>query len=283
MGYVLEWNGLNTKLIHSAKKPKNYLEYESKAKNWLNGRRAKEYSIGLYADMIICAEKYAHDLQRALFNNLEDNKYRQSCKNLFYDILMYSYLTELVKSQCHINERKVWLLCANSIRGHKQNETIRIFQLYAKNHPYVVQFPRHRNEAIDYFKTKMENSIHSILILFQEIETKNITNEPFEKLLEILLFISNKCQTDNGKNVIINKRTLLMINSSIQQLKHLEQQRSQEMERLSHKIHHLQNQSNQTNQLAEPQKNMTNAIINNNNCIIQQNCDQSGKHYGTVI
>ena len=48
LSYIYEWNGLTS----SAKMPSTYKEYENKARNWLNGRRTKQYSDTLFVDMI---------------------------------------------------------------------------------------------------------------------------------------------------------------------------------------------------------------------------------------
>ena len=266
MEYLLEWNGLNTKLIHSTKKPKSFKDYELKAKNWLNGRRAKQYSVGLYVDMIVCAEKYANYVTIKLFNHILNENDKELCKTLFYDCLMYSYLTTLCESECHINERKVWLLCANSMKTHKQNETIRIFQLYAKDYIYVEQFPRHRNEAIDYFKKKMEKKIMCLLVLFQEIETRKVPQKSSEKLLEIMTFIGKKCKVNDGKCVMINKKTLSMIDSAIKYMKISEKQQLHQLKELNDKIYDLQKSQQERNYINNYQNNLIyHPIYNNNN------------------
>ena len=49
LSYIYVWNGLNlstTKIIKTKK------EYMIKARNWLNGRRTKQYGHNLFVDMI---------------------------------------------------------------------------------------------------------------------------------------------------------------------------------------------------------------------------------------
>ena len=45
--YIHKWNGIAT-----TNNPTTYKEYETKARNWLNGRRSKKYSDTLFVDMI---------------------------------------------------------------------------------------------------------------------------------------------------------------------------------------------------------------------------------------
>ena len=47
VSYIHKWNG-----VSSANTPTTYKQYETKARNWLNGRRAKKYSDSLFVDMI---------------------------------------------------------------------------------------------------------------------------------------------------------------------------------------------------------------------------------------
>ena len=44
LSYIHEWNGLTS----SAKIPQSQTHYENKARNWLNGRRAKQYCNSLF-------------------------------------------------------------------------------------------------------------------------------------------------------------------------------------------------------------------------------------------
>lgn len=48
ISYIYEWNGLT----QASKIPTTYRKYQSKARNWLNGRRSKKYSNTLFVDMI---------------------------------------------------------------------------------------------------------------------------------------------------------------------------------------------------------------------------------------
>lgn len=53
--FVIQWNGLKMKQIKNS--PANYAEYERKARNWLNGRRAPNYAGTLFPDMVRAAQQ----------------------------------------------------------------------------------------------------------------------------------------------------------------------------------------------------------------------------------
>eukprot|EP01083_Nonionella_stella_P211060 763566_1 len=63
--FIENWNGLNTNQMRSL--PKTLQEYENRAKNWLNGRRAINYAQNLFPEMILCAEHYAQSVSDKLF------------------------------------------------------------------------------------------------------------------------------------------------------------------------------------------------------------------------
>ena len=48
LSFIYSWNGLTS----NAKLPSTHKEYQNKARNWLNGRRTKQYGNDLYYDMI---------------------------------------------------------------------------------------------------------------------------------------------------------------------------------------------------------------------------------------
>ena len=48
--FLAEWTGLKTQQMQYM--PKSYTEFEYKAKNWLNGRKAPNYALTLFPDMI---------------------------------------------------------------------------------------------------------------------------------------------------------------------------------------------------------------------------------------
>ena len=52
--FLAEWTGLKTQQMQYM--PKSYTEFEYKAKNWLNGRKAPNYALTLFPQMIHEAE-----------------------------------------------------------------------------------------------------------------------------------------------------------------------------------------------------------------------------------
>lgn len=52
--FLSEWTGLKTQQMQYM--PKSYSEFEYKAKNWLNGRKAPNYALTLFPEMIHRAE-----------------------------------------------------------------------------------------------------------------------------------------------------------------------------------------------------------------------------------
>eukprot|EP01084_Bolivina_argentea_P159261 277391_1 len=185
---ILNWNGINTRnSCDPSKLPSTYKDYQLKAKNQINGSRAKHYSRTLYPYMIDCAETYANNISQMLFINInvninndnyeKDSNYRniqEQCASLFYDILIYSYLVQLCQCRLRVTKqgRRVYLLCDNSLIGHKSNTTTKMFQKYANDHPYIEQFPSHREEAIDHFNKQKENTYKQLFILYQKRKKK---------------------------------------------------------------------------------------------------------------
>ena len=55
MQFIIDWNVLKMKQIKNS--PASIEEYERKARNWLNGRRAPNYAQTLFPDMIKAAEQ----------------------------------------------------------------------------------------------------------------------------------------------------------------------------------------------------------------------------------
>ena len=60
VNFVQEWKGLKINQIKCL--PQSYLEFEKKAKSWLNGRRAPNYGKTLFPEMINSAEKVRNKL-----------------------------------------------------------------------------------------------------------------------------------------------------------------------------------------------------------------------------
>ncbi len=143
--FLAEWTGLKTQQMQYM--PKSYTEFEYKAKNWLNGRKAPNYALTLFPEMIRHAESYAEITSNVLF------KTNKQASNLLSTALRYGYLARLCSAKISLNDtgRKTPLLIENSIKTAKST-TSKIFQQYAIDHPYPSQFPSHTSEAATYFE-----------------------------------------------------------------------------------------------------------------------------------
>ena len=152
--FLCQWKGLKMNQIKTI--PQTYLEFESKAKSWLNGRRAPNYGKTLFPEMINSAQKYATNLSNILFVQDENTKF------IYKNALIYGYLHCLCSSRVLINHlsNKTYFLCENSVKSSK-SETCKLLQKYASDHPYPKQFPAHRKEACDYFEKKYNYYVKS--------------------------------------------------------------------------------------------------------------------------
>ena len=146
--FLSEWTGLKTQQMQFM--PKSYTEFEYKAKNWLNGRKAPNYALTLFPEMIHHSESYAEQHSAAIF---KENKV---ALNLLSTALRYGYLARLCSAKISLNDtgRKTPLLIENSIKTAKST-TSKIFQQYAVDHPFSGQFPSHTSEAATYFDVEL--------------------------------------------------------------------------------------------------------------------------------
>ncbi len=223
LSYLFVWNGLDTKLIANKLKPKTIKDYQQKAKNWANGARAREYAKYLYPNMIQYAQKYAIITSKELFKNTKSVK----CQKLFCEILMYSYLVQLCSKQILLisGKRKVHLLCNNSLKSRKSNVTRKIFQSYANDHNYNIQFPAHRKEAIDYFTLKTKVLFKSLMVILQKepktekhLNNNDNNNNIEEMISNVMNYININCKTNDGNGVIINIDNWNIIQSAINEI-----------------------------------------------------------------
>eukprot|EP01084_Bolivina_argentea_P015384 28783_1 len=149
--FVIQWNGLKMKQIKNS--PSNYEEYERKARNWLNGRRAPNYAGTLFPDMIKASEQYADTVSKHLFG--PNNQYSKA----YHKILMFGFLHALCSVRISMNDvsKKTFLLCENSIKTNSVTSVL--LQQYATDHPFAQYFPSHLKQAADYFQNKFEMDI----------------------------------------------------------------------------------------------------------------------------
>jgi len=147
--FLINWPGLRIG-SDSAKAPRSKREYEKKAKNWLNGRRAPNYGRTLFPHFISEAERYSNKITKFLISG-NDTQHQQS---LYYKILIYKILAQLCGCSVSLNEqaKKAPFFCKNSIE--RKGKLKEILQAYAFDHQYIQGFPSCFEEAIDYFENK---------------------------------------------------------------------------------------------------------------------------------
>eukprot|EP01083_Nonionella_stella_P031645 86659_1 len=129
LGFIINWRGLKTRQIQNA--PKTYLEFENKAKNWLNGRRAPNYAATLFPEMIKSSEIYADYISRQIFAN------NPSHSKMYNKICVIGFLSSLCSARISLNDasKKAYLICKNSVKTGK-TQVSQILQRYASDHPY---------------------------------------------------------------------------------------------------------------------------------------------------
>ena len=230
LSYLINWKGLNTKLIENCHKPQTFKQYFLRARNWRNGCRPREYSNGLFPDMIINAEKYT----KYLLRDINDKDVRKTMTHIF----MYSFLLKLLTTKVKVMkyERKVNLVSDNSMTIHRSNtntNTLRkLLQKYAFDHQYIDNFPSHRQEAIGYFTKANETAINKISCLFQryhyfrqinDIKREMSSMEISEMTLNLMQFIIDEKNNINKlvdtDRVIIDKEIWKKITANINRVK----------------------------------------------------------------
>eukprot|EP01083_Nonionella_stella_P266531 901517_1 len=182
--FLLRWPGLRIACA-SIKAPRTRREYEKKSKNWLNGRRAPNYSKTLFPFFITEAEQYS---LRSAQHLHPQHKHKQL---LYFKALFHKILAGLCGQAVSFNDqaKKAPFFCKNSVE--RKGKLRDILQSYATDHPYVQGFPSCFEEAVDHF-TKKSNEY---MAQYQEIECKQV-QESKQSCDD-----DGKCQRD----VIVNK------------------------------------------------------------------------------
>eukprot|EP01084_Bolivina_argentea_P028396 52778_1 len=133
--FLSEWNGIKTR--NTSTEPTSYIEFEAKAKNWLNGRRAPNYGNTLFPDMIKSSYNYSNKLSILIFGNVPINKLSttpngDSLQNLYHKTLLFAYLHKLCSERIAVHQswKKTNLLCENSVKNMHSN-TAKLLQQYA--------------------------------------------------------------------------------------------------------------------------------------------------------
>eukprot|EP01083_Nonionella_stella_P070491 188634_1 len=192
LSFLADWKGLKMRQITNY--PRTYTEFEAKAKNWLNGRRAPNYGASLFPDMIKTAETYAHGLAEQVFG--EDSDLFEP----YFSVLMYAYLAALCSERITMNNasKRTPLLLENSLKYCK-TPTAKMLQTYAQDYPYPHQFPSHLRQAADFFHSKYDDYMNRIYLK----QNGNNANMGFTPNLHLksALFASYK----SNNNLIINE------------------------------------------------------------------------------
>merc|ERR1719464_1724720 len=147
--FIENWNGLNMNQMRSL--PKSLQEYENRAKNWLNGRRAINYAQTLFPEILLCAEQYSKVIGKQLFSS----NVSQQC--LYSKILLFSYVSGICSGRVALYDghHRASLICENSIK--KEGNLKRLLQKFyqtqtEQNNDAAFAFPKHLQDAIDFFK-----------------------------------------------------------------------------------------------------------------------------------
>eukprot|EP01084_Bolivina_argentea_P019158 35631_1 len=180
--FLSEWNGIKTRNI--ATQPSSYNEFEQKAKNWLNGRRAPNYGNTLFPEMIKASYTYSNKLSLLVFGNVPMNTLStaprgDSLQNLYHKTLLFAYLTKLCSERIavHQNWKKTNLLCENSVKNIHSN-TAKLLQQYAI-HDYTKNdlnsFPGSLQRSAAFFEEQHNQYLSRLARAYNAL--KNGTNQ----------------------------------------------------------------------------------------------------------
>eukprot|EP01083_Nonionella_stella_P078338 214330_1 len=165
--FLLRWPGLRIACA-SIKAPRTRREYEKKSKNWLNGRRAPNYSKTLFPFFITEAEQYS---LRSAQHLHPQHKHKQL---LYFKALFHKILAGLCGQAVSFNDqaKKAPFFCKNSVE--RKGKLRDILQSYATDHQYVQGFPSCSEEAVDYFAKKSNQYVAQYRqIDFKQVDTKS--------------------------------------------------------------------------------------------------------------
>ena len=178
--FLTDWSGIKSRSASSS--PNCYLEFESKAKNWLNGRRAPNYGNTLFPDMLTSAERYSSACAQTVFGSVPIDKWSAapfsgSLCTLYQKTLLFAFIEKLCSSRIavHQNWKKTNLLCENSVKN-QHSKTAKLLQQYAVHDhhggPDLHSFPGNLQRAALFFQ------VHTLsLFLFSRFQTIMYTVE----------------------------------------------------------------------------------------------------------
>jgi len=158
--FLTEWSGIKSRSASSS--PSCYVEFESKAKNWLNGRRAPNYGNTLFPDMLSSAERFSSKMAHTLFGSVPIDVWSAAPRSsslctLYQKALLFGLIEKLCCSRIavHQNWKKTNLLCENSVKNH-HSKTAKLLQQYALHDhpggPDLHSFPGNLQRAAAFFQ-----------------------------------------------------------------------------------------------------------------------------------
>jgi hypothetical protein len=144
--FIAEWKGLSERQIQTA--PRTYGEYESKSRNWLNGRRAPNYASTLFPEMITASEIFAAAQSRRLFPK-DATRSKQLCR-----VLVLGCLSAMCSARISLNDHsKKANLCPENVVKHCKSKVVVIFQRYHRGADNAdPNFPKTLRDAARYFE-----------------------------------------------------------------------------------------------------------------------------------
>ena len=281
LNFLSEWSGIKTR--NTSTQPTTYIEFESKAKNWLNGRRAPNYGNTLFPDMIKSSEKYSKQLSNSIFGNIPINKHSQSPQsdsllNIYQKTLIFAYLNKLCSERIAVHQswKKTNLLCENSVKNIHSN-TAKLLQQYAI-HDYtdndLNSFPGSLQRAASFFAEQHQIYLSRLMRsyhLFKNNDNNNNHNNNHNQRSQSLYNNNNNGQyNNNNKNKLNGIEDEMMVNgrnmnSSINYVAIKSSEYANIMERLAALERKHNDQANQISSLTTKCQMLQSHIEANNN------------------
>ena len=159
--FLSEWNGIRTR--NASTRPSSYIEFEAKAKNWLNGRRAPNYGNTLFVEMMKSAENYSKKLAKEFFPSSD------ALSKQYHKCILFAFLSKLCSERIAVHQswKKTNILCENSVKN-MHSKTAKLLQQYAI-HDYVGNdlntFPGNLQRSAAFFSVVSIYKLQSILFV----------------------------------------------------------------------------------------------------------------------
>jgi len=124
--YIEKWNGLNEKKMKKSQNSSKHLidkeSYMKKAKNWLNGKKAPEYSQSLFSEMIQSIYKYTSEMAKSIIFFADNANGNERLQFKFQEYLIFLFLYEIFRTKLSLNDKtkKTYLICSNALKKNKK-------------------------------------------------------------------------------------------------------------------------------------------------------------------